>query len=89
MPAVYSPRLSIEITEEQQKELRDINLPHGWQKALFTHIIDEVIALHKENGIEALAIIISQVARPREVITSLAAAANYGVKYTKGGDSNG
>jgi hypothetical protein len=88
MPPGYCPRLSIEITEEQQEKLRAINLPHGWQKALFSYLLDEIIALHDENGIDAIAVLVGKLAKPRDVIPSLALAANSHIICMKGGKQN-
>ena len=44
----YRPRLSIEITEEQNKELRRI--PWGVKNAMFSIIVDDVIKKLKSHG---------------------------------------
>ena len=44
-----APRLNVEITEEQDKALRDL-IPWGMKHHLFSAIIDEVIDVLKEHG---------------------------------------
>lgn len=68
----YRPRLSIEITEEQQSAIRDIDLPHGWQKAIFGKLIDDIIDLYNDYGTNALACLISGQAKPRSILPTLA-----------------
>ena len=58
MSSKYTPRLSIEITEEQQKKLLDL-IPWGQKKALFSTIIDGVITLIEKYGQPMIAIIVS------------------------------
>jgi len=44
-----APRLNVEISEEQDKALRDL-IPWGMKHHLFSAIIDEVIEVLKEHG---------------------------------------
>jgi len=44
-----APRLNVEITEEQDKALRDL-IPWGMKHHLFSAIIDELIEVLKEHG---------------------------------------
>ena len=46
MPSKYTPRLSIDITEEQFSELNRL-FDHGLRKIVFGVIVDEVIRLMK------------------------------------------
>jgi hypothetical protein len=46
MPIKYTPRLSIDITEEQFMELNRL-FDHGLRKIVFGVIVDEVIRLMK------------------------------------------
>ena len=45
----YRPRLSVEITEEQHKQLQRL-IPWGVEKQLFSIIVDDVIRLTKKHG---------------------------------------
>lgn len=43
------PRLSVEITEEQEKKLREL-IPHGLKKHIFQQIVDDlIVVLEDEN----------------------------------------
>lgn len=44
-----APRLNVEISEEQDKALRDL-IPWGMKHHLFSAIINEVIEVLKEHG---------------------------------------
>lgn len=44
-----APRLNVEITEEQDKALREL-IPWGMKHHLFSAIVDEVIEVLKEHG---------------------------------------
>ena len=45
----YRPRLSIEITREQQRDLQRL-VPWGVRRQLFSTIIDDVIRITKKHG---------------------------------------
>jgi len=45
----YRPRLSTEITEHQDRELRRL-IPWGIKRELFSIIVDDVIRLAKKHG---------------------------------------
>ena len=45
----YRPRLSIELTEQQADELRNL-VPWGLKNSLFQIIVDDVIELIKKHG---------------------------------------
>ncbi len=74
MSSDYKPKLSIEITESQQQGLRNIDLPHGYQKALFSAIIDDLLSVNSEHGPRALALIITGAVRPATIIPCVAKA---------------
>lgn len=46
---IYRPRLSIDLTEEQQMELNRL-IPWGVKVKLFSAIVDDVIRCVKEHG---------------------------------------
>jgi len=54
----YTPRLSIELREDQYLTLRNI-FPHGTQKVFFQAIVDGIIELHKKGGFAALGPVMS------------------------------
>ena len=45
----HRPRLSIELTDEQHKELQRL-IPWGLQRQVFSPIVDDVIRLVKKHG---------------------------------------
>ena len=49
MTEVYTPRLSIEITEDQNKKLQKF-FPHGTKKIVFGQIIEQILALIDKYG---------------------------------------
>ena len=53
MPSDYTPRLSIELRDDQYNALQRI-FPHGTQKVFFQSLIDGVISLHQRGGMAAL-----------------------------------
>ena len=59
MPSNYSPRLSIEISEEQQAKLSQL-IDWGQKRALFGAIIDGLIPLLEEYGTPLIAVIVSK-----------------------------
>ena len=54
MPSKYTPRLSVEITDEQYNKLKQL-IPWGVKNTLFSIIIDEVIELIEEHGTVVIA----------------------------------
>lgn len=59
MKTNYRPRLSVEITEEQQLALKK-HLDFGLQKRLFGIIVDDVIAMMEEHGRLFLAAVVKK-----------------------------
>lgn len=58
----YRPRLSVEITPEQQRDLQRL-VPWGVKNQLFCVIVDDVIRLMKEHGQTFLAAILAKAIR--------------------------
>ena len=54
---IYRPRLSVEITSEQQQALQK-HLDHGMQKKLFNIVISDVIRMMEKHGRTFLAAVI-------------------------------
>ena len=67
MPSKYTPRLSIEITEDQQRRLQAL-IPWGQKQLLFSTIIDGLIDLIDKYGQTMIAIIISKKVTVAELI---------------------
>ena len=49
MTEPYTPRLSIELTEDQYKKMQ-LYFPHGTKKVVFSLIIDQLISLIEKHG---------------------------------------
>lgn len=54
MPDDYTPRLSVELREDQYYALQSI-FPHGTQKVFFQSLVDGIISIHQRGGFAALA----------------------------------
>lgn len=54
-PSVYTPRLSVAITEHQRNELDRILSQHGLQRAVFSIIIDDLIEAVNNQGQDVIA----------------------------------
>ena len=59
MSESYRPRLSIEITQQQAKDLNEL-IPWGLKNQLFSAIVDDVIRLRREFGVNFLAVILAR-----------------------------
>jgi hypothetical protein len=68
---MFRPRLSIEISEEQQIKLRNMNLPHGWQKVLFNKIVDDIIRINELHGTMGIACVLTDSIAVSDVIATL------------------
>ena len=55
----YRPRLSIELTDEQQVKLLRL-IPWGVKNKLFSIIVDDVIRLMEEHGTKFLAAVLNK-----------------------------
>ena len=80
----YKSRLSVEITEEQRKELVRL-IPWGVKSQLFSVIIDDVIRMIKEHGQMYIAAVLDRSLKLEEY-TSLDS--NRGEKIPKGSGQN-
>ena len=67
----YRPKLSVEITDEQYRELSKI-IPWGLQKHLFSAIINDIIDLAKTGqGTRIVEAIVSGLIKPSEILPTL------------------
>jgi hypothetical protein len=55
----YRPRLSVEITAEQARQLRDL-IPWGSRKQLFSIIVEDVIRLLRTHGTTYIAAVLAR-----------------------------
>ena len=64
----YKPRFSFEISEEQQARANNFLKTYGLRKAVFGRILDDVLDLIETYGGIAIGIMMSEKARPREIL---------------------
>jgi hypothetical protein len=83
----YRPRFSFEISEEQQDRANKLISTYGLRKAVFSHILDEVLDLIDQHGEIVIGAILST--RPRVTITSLQTAEKAGKAMNPDGNARG
>ena len=67
----YRPRLSVDLTEEQARKLRQY-IPWGLQKALFSAVIDDLISLMETGkGDMVVQAIVAGLIKPSELLKTL------------------
>ena len=66
----YRPRLAVEITPEQQASIQKL-FPYGTQRAFFSKVIDEIIAVVEVGGPRAIAMILSEALTLEEVMPTM------------------
>jgi len=76
----YRPRFSFEVTEEQKLRADRLITQYGLRKALFQHILDDVLDLIEERGGIAIGILMSGAVKPREILPTMHAADKEGRK---------
>ena len=81
----YRPRFSFEISEEQQERANKLISTYGLRKAVFSHILDEVLDLIDQHGEIVIGAILST--RPRLAINSLATADKAGKAMNSNGNA--
>lgn len=60
MPSEYRPRLSIDLTPEQRRDLDRILGQHGLQKAVFSILVDDLINAVNTHGHHVISGLISR-----------------------------
>lgn len=66
----YTPRLSIDLTLEQQKRIQDL-IPWGLRGPLFAIIVEDMLNLIEEHGEKVIAVVISRKLRPRDLVLKI------------------
>ena len=64
----YRPRFSFEISEEQKQRADRVLAVYGLRKAIFSHILDDVLDLIEEYGGAVIGILMSDTIKPHDVI---------------------
>jgi hypothetical protein len=57
-PSEYRPRVTFELTPEQDIFIK--GLPWGVQRPLFSTIVDDLMALHREHGNRIIAMVLAR-----------------------------
>lgn len=71
MPSFYRPRLSFDITDEQQARCDRLISTHGIRKALFQPILDDLLDLLEEHGQIIAGVIMDRQVKPKNVMPIL------------------
>jgi hypothetical protein len=74
MPEEYKPRLSFEITEEQQIRANKLLNTYGLRRTVFGVILDDLLDLIEQHGQIVVGILLERSTKPREILPSLAEA---------------
>lgn len=67
----YKPRFSFEITELQKVRADRLLTHYGLRKAIFGHILDDVLDMVEEYGGAALGILMSGKCKPRDILPTM------------------
>ncbi len=67
----YTPRFSFEITEEQKVRATKLIAYYGLRKAIFSHILDDVLDMIEQYGPQCLGVLMTGEVKPREVIATM------------------
>lgn len=74
----YKPRFSFEISEEQKQRADRLLEVYGLRKAIFSHILDDVLDLIEEKGGMAIGILMSNICKPRDILPTMTEAKKNG-----------
>ena len=64
----YRPRFSFEITEAQKERADRLLANYGLRKAVFNHILDDVLDLIEVYGGASLGLLITGKCKPRDIL---------------------
>jgi hypothetical protein len=74
----YKPRMSFEITEEQQLRANRLLNTYGLRRTVFGVILDDLLDMIEEHGQIVVGILLERATKPREIMPSLAQAERKG-----------
>jgi len=74
----YKPRMSFEITEEQQLRANRLLNTYGLRRTVFGVILDDLLDMIEEHGQIVVGILLEKATKPREIMPSLAQAERKG-----------
>jgi hypothetical protein len=64
----YRPRFSFEISEEQKQRADRVLAIYGLRKAIFGHILDDVLDLIEQYGGAVIGVLMSDDVKPHDII---------------------
>jgi hypothetical protein len=67
----YKPRFIFEITEAQKERADRLLATYGLRKAVFSHILDDVLDILEEFGGASLGLLITGKCKPRDIIPTM------------------
>lgn len=67
----YRPRFSFEITEAQKERADRLLANYGLRKAVFNHILDDVLDLIEVYGGASLGLLITGKCKPRDILPTM------------------
>ena len=74
----YKPRLSIEITDEQQQRINKLFGTYGIKRAVISILLDDLLDLIELHGQVVIGIILEGAAKPHKIMPTLAKANKIG-----------
>ncbi len=74
----YKPRLSIEITDEQQQRINRLLGTYGIKKAIFSTILDDLLDLIELHGQVVVGVLLEKSTKPHEILRCLSKANKIG-----------
>ena len=70
----YKPRFSFEITEEEKLRADRLLTTYGLRKTIMKPILNDLLDLIEERGEIVLGVLLSEAAKPRDILPSLSRA---------------
>ncbi len=67
----YKPRFSFEISFEQKERADRLITNYGLRKAIFSHILDDVLDLIEDHGGMVVGILMSNKCKPRDILPTM------------------
>lgn len=74
----YKPRFAFEVSEEQKNRADKLISQYGLRRAIFSHILDDVLDMIEEYGPVVIGIMMSDKVKPRDIIPTMKQAADVG-----------
>ena len=79
----YKPRFSFEISFEQKERADRLLINYGLRKAIFSHILNDVLDLIEDHGGMVIGILMSDKCKPRDILPKMKEAETSAKKVRK------